>query len=215
MHLGREHDHLLVDAVCFLQPAEHHQRVGAVEQEMRLLGAEHERLVVAFQRLGVAAHLLQQRAAVDPVRRRGGVERQRPVEADQRLLGKPRLRHQIGAVAVRLGEIGIERDRRVEGLGRLGQRPEPLLRLADQVVDPRLRLADRERALGELDALLELALLAGHQGDVIERVGVLGVVAQDLGVLVHGLGQLALAVVEKALLQELRGRERIRSWPRV
>ena len=77
--------------------------------------------------------------------------------------------------------------------------------LADQVVHARLRLAQRQRPLGEVDALLELALLAGHQGHVIERLGVRGVVAQDLGVVVHGAGDLALAMVEKTLLQELIG----------
>ncbi|HZD89446.1 MAG TPA: hypothetical protein VE224_05065, partial [Pseudolabrys sp.] len=145
---------------------------------MRLVGRQHQRLLEALQRLGVAAEVVQQRSAVDPVLRRRGVERQRLVEALQRLLGEAGLGGEVGAVAVRLGEIGVEGDGRVVGAGGLGELVEALVRLAHQVVQPCLRLAQRQRPLGQVDALLELVLLAGHQGHVIERLGVLGVVAQ-------------------------------------
>lgn len=135
-----------------------------------------------------------------------GVERHRPVVGLQRLVREAGVDQQVGAVAVGLGEIGVEGDGRVEGLGGLDQRAELLAGLADQVVQAGLWLAERQRALGEVDALLVLALLAGDHGDVIERLGVAGVGAQDLGVVVHRLGQLSLAMVEKALLQELFGR---------
>ena len=49
---------------------------------------------------------------------------------------------------------------------------------------------------------LVLALLAGDHGDVIERVGVFRVDAQHLDVALHGLRELALAVVEQALLEQ-------------
>ena len=50
---------------------------------------------------------------------------------------------------------------------------------------------------------LELALLAGDHGDVIERVGVLRIDAQNFRVALHGGFQVALAVVEQALLEQL------------
>ena len=83
--------------------------------------------------------------------------------------------------------------------------PSPVQRLAEQIVHTRLRRPVGDGAAGELDALLVLALLAGDHGDVIERVGVLRVALQHLDVALHGLRQIALAVVEQALLEQLRG----------
>ena len=109
----------------------------------------------------------------------------------------------VGAVAVRLGEIGVEGDGRVEILDRLQRLAQRFQRAAEQIVRARRRRLG-ERAAGEIGALLELPLLAGDHRDVIERVGVLGVGAQHLRIALHRLLQVALAVVEQALLDELR-----------
>ena len=93
----------------------------------------------------------------------------------------------------------------VEILDRLQPVALAVQRLAEQVVHARLRRPDGDGAAGELDALLELALLAGDHGDVIERVGVLRVGAQHLDIALHGLREVALAVVKQALLEQLRG----------
>ncbi len=112
------------------------------------------------------------------------------------------LAQHVGAVAVGLGEIDVADERGVEGLQRVLDLALPVQRLADQIVRARLPRLVAERAAGEIDALLELALLAGDHGDVIERVGVLRVVAQHLGIAVHGQRHLARAVVDQALLDE-------------
>ncbi len=62
-----------------------------------------------------------------------------------------------------------------------------------------------QRAAGQIDALLKLALVAGDHGDVIERVGVVRVVAQHLGIAVHGERNLTRPVVDQALLNEFGG----------
>src|SRR6185437_1913213 len=85
---------------------------------------------------------------------------------------------------------------------------------ADQVVHARLRGTLLERAAGERDALTVLALLASDGGDVIERLGVLRIDAQRVGIALHGLRELALLVVEQALLQQ-RGDGRRRGHGRV
>ena len=90
----------------------------------------------------------------------------------------------------------------VEGLQRVLDLAQPVQRLADQIVGAGLLGLHRQRAAGEIDALLELALLAGEHGDVIERVGVARVVAQHLGVAVHRQRGLALAVMDQPLLDE-------------
>ena len=181
------------------------ERVAAVDMGFRDVGATLNRLVEARQRLGVAAEPLKQRAAVEPVGRRGRVERQRPVEALQRLVGKAGIEQDIGAVAVRVGEVGVDGDGAVETLDRLQPVALAVQRLAEQIVHTRLRRPVGDGAAGELDALLELALLAGDHGDVIERIGIVRVDAQHLDVAFHGLRQIALAVVEQALLEQLRG----------
>ena len=172
------------------------ERVGAIDVGFGDLRAADDRLVEARQRVGVAAEFLQQSAAVEPVRPGGRIERQRAVETFQRLVGKAGIDQYIGAVAVGVGEIRVERDRPVEILDRLHRLAQPVLRLAEQIVHARLRRAVRDGAAGELDALLELLLLAGDHRDVIERVGVLRVDAQHLDIALHGRGEIALAVVE-------------------
>ena len=177
------------------------ERIAAVDVRLGDVGAADDRLVETRQRLGVAAERLQQRAAVEPVGRRGRVERQRAVETFQRLVGKAGIDQDIGAVAVRVGEIGVERDGPVEILDRLQPVALAVQRLAEQIVHARLRRPKLDGAAGERDALLELPLLAGDHGDVIERVGVLRVGAQYLDIALHGPSEIALAVVEQALLE--------------
>jgi hypothetical protein len=77
----------------------------------------------------------------------------------------------------------------------------PLQRLAEQIVHARLTRPQRQRAAGERDALAVLAFLAGDGRDVIERVGVFRVDAQHVAIALHGLRQLALAMVKQALAQ--------------
>ena len=144
--------------------------------------------------------------------RRGRIERERAVETFQRLVGKAGIDQDIGAVAVGVGEIGVERDRAVEILDRLQPLAQPVQRLAEQVVHARLRRADGDGAAGELDALLELALLAGDHGDVIERVGVLRVVAQHLDVALHGLRQSRPGGGGTGPAGAVARRWRVRSW---
>src|SRR5690348_15638877 len=166
------------------------------------LRGERDGALVAFDRFVMAAKVGQQRAAVDPVGDRFRVERQRAVETLQRLVVQAGGGEDGGAVAVRLGELAVERDRGVETLDRLQVLALAFLRLADQVVHARLRRALLERAAGERDALCVLALLASDGGDVIERLGVLRIGAQHVGIALHGLRELALLVVEQALLQQ-------------
>ena len=172
---------------------------------------QRRRLVEAGQRLLGPAELLQQRAAVDPVGDRLRVERQRLVERRQRLRRTPEFAQHLGAVAVGLGEIDVAFERVVEGGRGLLRLAQPVQRLADEIVRARLPPVEGERAGGQIDALLKLPLLAGDHGDVIERLGVLRVVAQHLGVAVHGGLDVALAVVEQALLEKLLGGSRVRS----
>ena len=134
-----------------------------------------------------------------------GIERQRAVEALERLFRQAGGAEQGGAVAVRLGETGVGGDGRVEGLDRLEVLAQPLMRLAQEVVHARLRGTVLQRLAAELDALLELLLLAGDHGDVIERVGIVRIDAQHVGIPLHGLGEVALAVVEQALLDQRGG----------
>ena len=81
---------------------------------------------------------------------------------------------------------------------------EPVVSLAEQVVHPGLGFADGDGALGQFDALVILAVLAGDHGDIIERVGIGRVVRQHVDIALHGEVQLALAVVKQALLQQGR-----------
>ena len=103
---------------------------------------------------------------------------------------------------MRGGEIRVERDGRVVCLDRLQRLAEPVMRLAQQIVHARLRRADFDGALGQVDALLVVAFLARDHGDVIERVGIGRVAFQHLDIALHGHVELALAVVEQALLQQ-------------
>ena len=61
-----------------------------------------------------------------------------------------------------------------------------LQRLADQVMRPGLSRTKRQGAAGQIDALLKLAFVAGDQRNVIERIGVARIIAQHLGIPVHG-----------------------------
>ena len=185
------------------------ERIAAIDVGLGDPRAAHNRLVEARQRFLVAAEVLQQGAAVEPVRPRDRIERERAVETLQRLVGQAGIDQDIGAVAVGVGEIGVERDRLVEILDRLHRLAQPVQRLAEQIVHARLRRAERDDAAGELGALLELIVLAGDHGDVIERVGVLRVAAQRLDIALHGLRDIALAVVEQALLDEFGGGRRL------
>ena len=54
-------------------------------------------------------------------------------------------------------------------------------------------------------ALFELPVLAGDHGDVIERVGVFRLALQHLYIALHGRGDVALTVMEQALLQQFGG----------
>ncbi len=47
--------------------------------------------------------------------------------------------------------------------------------------------------------------MAGNHPDVIERIGVLWVVAQNLGIAIHRKRQLARPMVDQALLDEFGG----------
>ena len=148
---------------------------------------------------------MQGGAAVEPVARRIRIERNRAVEARQRLRSAAELAQHIGAVAVGIGEFGVAFDRGVEAFQRVLDLSHAVKRLADEVVRARLPRPEVQRAAGEIDALLELALMAGDHGDVIERVGVVRVVAQHLGVAVHGERDLARPVVDQALLDQFGG----------
>ncbi len=78
-------------------------------------------------------------------------------------------------------------------------------RLADEVMRARLFWPERQRAAGEVDALLKLTFVAGNHRNVIKCIGVLRVVAQDLGIAVHRQRQLARPMVDQALLDEFGG----------
>jgi hypothetical protein len=95
---------------------------------------------------------------------------------------------------VRIGEFRIERDGAVEALQRLAVAAELVIGSAQHVMDARLWRPERQRTLGELDALLELAVLHGDDRHVVQRVGVAGIVLQHLDVALHGAGEVALAV---------------------
>jgi hypothetical protein len=78
-------------------------------------------------------------------------------------------------------------------------------RLANEVMRARLPRPVRQRAAGEVDALLELTFVAGDQSDVIEGVGVARVVAEHLRIAVHGERNLAGPVMDEALLDQFAG----------
>ena len=80
--------------------------------------------------------------------------------------------------------------------------------LTDQVVCPSLPRTKRQRTAGQIDPLLKLTFLAGDKRNVIERVGVARVIAQHLGIAVHGQRNLTGPVVDQALLNEFGGRLR-------
>src|SRR5262249_58639653 len=96
-------------------------------------------------------------------------------------------------------EIRIAFDRVIETLKRVFDLAHPVPGLADQVVYPRLLWAERQRAAGEIDALLELAFVAGDHRDVIERIGIARGIAQDLSIAVHRQRNPPRPVVEPAL----------------
>ena len=79
----------------------------------------------------------------------------------------------------------------------------PQMRLALEIVQPRLRRANVERARDHLEALGELLLLDRQHGDVIERVDVARVLLQDRHIALHGKLVLALAVQRERLLEGL------------
>ena len=133
------------------------------------------------------------------------VELERAVEARQRLGRAAELAQHIAAVAVGVGEFRVAGERVVEARQRVLHLAHAVQRLADQIVRARLARPERQRAAGEVDALLELAFVAGDHRDVIERVGVLRVVAQHLRIALHGQREIALAVVEQALFEQLGG----------
>ena len=81
----------------------------------------------------------------------------------------------------------------------------PQMRLALEVVQPRLRRADLEGPLDHLDAFAELALLEREHGDVIERIDVAGVLLQDRHIALHGEVVLALPVQRQRLLEGIGG----------
>ena len=88
------------------------------------------------------------------------------------------------------------------------------MRLALEVVQPRLRRAEVERARDHLEALGELALLERQHGDVIERVDVAGVLLQDRHIALHGKLVLAGPVQRQRLLEGLLRRcgAGVNSW---
>ncbi len=204
-NFGVERQRCVVARFRLLETVERGQRVGAVEQNGLVLRHQRQRAVVIGERVGVAAEVLQQHAAVDEVGGRLRIERQRALEAFQRLGGAVGVDQDIGAVAVGVGEVRIGADRGVEILQRLERLAQPVERLPEQVEGARVGLAEGDGAARKVGALLELPRLAGDQGDAIERLGVFRVGAQHLRVALHRLLDLALAVVELALLQQLLG----------
>ena len=134
-----------------------------------------------------------------------GLSASRAVEARQRLGVAAELAQHIGAVAIGVGEFRVAFEGVVEAFQRILDLAHAVQRLADQVMRARLFWPERQRAAGEVDALLKLAFVAGDHRDVIKRIGVLRVVAQHLGIAVHGQRQLARPVVEQALLDEFGG----------
>ena len=60
---------------------------------------------------------------------------------------------------------------------------------------------DQQRAARELDPFLQTSLLARQHREMIEGVGIGRLAAQDLVVAARGLGERALSVEQRGLLQ--------------
>src|SRR4029078_941632 len=112
-------------------------------------------------------------------------------------------RQHICAVAVGVGEVDVACERLVEAFERVFGLPHPVQGLTDKVIGTRLSGPERQRSARKVDALLKLTLSTGDDGNVVQRVGVLRVVAQHLGIAIHGERNLPRTMVHDALLHEL------------
>ena len=140
-------------------------------------------------------------------------QRERPVEIDKRLRRAAHLGEQRATVAVGVGERRIDLDGAAESLQRVVVLVLPQMRLALEVVQPRLLGIKIDRALDHLDTFAELPLLQRQHGDVIERVDVAGVLLQHRHIAFHGGLMVAGPMQRERLLEgrllAVRGRGRI------
>ena len=172
------------------------------------IGIERDGLVITGNRFLEPSGTMERCPPVDPVGCRIWLDRERPIEARQGFAGSAKFTEHIRAVAVRVRQVGVAFDGTVETLQGVIDLAHAVKRLADQVMCPGLSRTKRQRAAGQIDALLKLAFVAGDQRNVIERIGVARIIAQHLGIPVHGQRNLTSPVVDQPLLNEFGGRLR-------
>jgi len=132
-------------------------------------------------------------------------QRDRPAEAFDRVAAARERHEDISAVEPGFDEIRLRGDRAVELVERELGAAELLLRDADQVVcggEFRLRL---DGPAGELDALVEAALLAVDRRETEQRAAVALFERQHLRVSLRRRRQVAPPMQQRGLLHQERG----------
>ena len=118
-------------------------------------------------------------AAVHPVRDRVRRQGQSPVVAVERLGIAADLAQDVGAIGVRRRQLRCQRDGAVETCQGVVVAPERVQGATEDDVAARLVRIAGERLAGELRALLEATLLAGNRRQIIMRIDMGGIGAQN------------------------------------
>ena len=167
------------------------------------LGVERVAANETGDRLVVPVERNERHAAVHPIRDRIRRQCQSPVVAVERLGIAADLAQNVGAIGVRRREIGRKRDGAVETRQGVVVQSERVQGAAQDDMAARLLRIAVERLAGELRALLEAAVLAGNQRQIIKRVRIGRIGAQNFGVARGGFVDGAAPVQRQAFLQQI------------
>jgi hypothetical protein len=167
---------------------------------------QHQHAVVGRYRILMTAEPMQHRTQVEPVADRIGLQCHRALIVRAGFLEPTQLHQRACAVAVGIGEIRRVGNRPLEARQRVLLPADPAQGHAEEILGPRLAAVARQRTLGQLDAFVEPALLAGDHRQVVERRGVIGLALQHLPIAARGIRQRPLAVHAGGLLQQIDGR---------
>ena len=145
----------------------------------------------------------ERHAAVHPIGDRIRRQGQSPVVAVERLGVAADLAQNIGAIGVRRRQLGRQRDGAVETQQGVVVKTERVQGAPQDDMAARLLRIAGERFAGKLRALLEAAVLAGNQRQIIKRIRIGRIGAQNFGVARSRLVDGAAPVQRQAFLQQI------------
>ena len=170
------------------------------------IGVERKTAIETGHRFVVPVERNERHAAVHPIGDRIRRQGQSAVVAVERLGIAADLAQNIGAIGVCRRELWRQRDGAIETCQGVVVQSERVQGTAQDDMAARLFRIAGERFSGKLRALLEAAVLAGNQRQIIKRVRIGRIGAQNFGVARGGFVDGAAPVQRQAFLQQIARR---------